>query len=91
MTRGFGGSAISREYAFKCYNIVRPNTGAFKLLDHDIQLDPETPATDLEVVLESKKQGLMRLFQERKASPGDVDENGDTLMHVSLWHRCLCS
>ena len=80
MTRGSGGLSINPMLAFS--NIVPSNTGSFKRLDMD-QFRGWSSAADLRSILKLKKQELLRLYQQGAASPHDVDEAGDSIIHVS--------
>ena len=63
---------------------------AFKILDFKFfYYDPRSPRESAEMIalrVCGAIEQLDRLFAEGKASPGDIDENGNTLMHV-----CLCA
>ena len=87
MTRGYGGFSISPVLSF---NIVVPSdTGPFKILGFCFN-NGTFSAADMRATFEFKIRELVQLYQDRKASPGDIDENGNTIMHVSLpWiHTC---
>lgn len=78
ITRGSGGFSISPTLTFNY--IVPSRTGPFKILD--FCFDHKTSAADMQITFEFRKQELLRLYQEDKASPSDVEENGRTVMHV---------
>ena len=80
MTRGSGGFSISPTLAFS--PIVSSNGGAFKILD--IRFEDDISAADMQATFAFRKQELSRLYLEGKASPHDVDEAGNTVLHVSL-------
>ncbi len=83
MTRGAGGFSISPMLAFN--PIVSSGTGAFKIMDiirYSFQNIP--PLVDMQATFTSQKQQLLRLYQEGKASPRDIDEDGNTVLHVRL-------
>ena len=88
MTRGSGGFSLSPVLNFNY--VVRSGTGPFKLFQSAFQYKLETTA-DVYAALDFQRQELIRLYQEGNASPGDVDENGDTVMHVSLSCKNFCS
>lgn len=87
MTRGAGGFSISPTLTFSY--VVPSGSGAFKLLDfdstfcRDLALNKISPA-DIRAEFEIRTQGILRLYQEGQSSPSDVDENGNTVMHVSF-------
>ncbi|KAI9703670.1 MAG: hypothetical protein M1836_007440 [Candelina mexicana] len=79
MTRGPGGCSISPTLAFN--HVVPSNAGAFKLLKFPFKF--EISAAGMQKALDVRKQKLLHLYQERKASPRDINENGDTVMHLA--------
>ena len=84
MTRGAGGWSIS---PFSCYNVVPATAPAFTLLQHllpNIDLDSPTCATKTEDGLDICTKALVRLYSEGKASPYDVNQYGNTILHVCL-------
>ena len=82
ITRGSGGFSISPMLAFN--NIVPSNTGPFKILDLDPLNSHSCCTATLETVLRHDRQQLSRLYREGKASPRDIDEHGNTVLHVRL-------
>lgn len=83
MTRGSGGFSLSPALTFNY--VVPSNTGQFKLLNSSLGYALRwAPAADVRTAFEFRRRELLRLYQEGKASPSDVDENGETVMHVSL-------
>ena len=87
MTRGSGGFSISPVLAFD--RIVSSNTAPFRILN--FSFNGKTTAADMQATFDFRKKELLRLYQEGKASPRDIDENGNTVMHVSLLRRHSCS
>ena len=82
LTRGAGGFSISPNLSFSC--VVPSNSNAFRLFrSYDLIRGPRPQ--DLDVLIES----LSRLFQDGKASPRDVDEDGNSLLHVSYLIYCI--
>lgn len=81
MTRGYGGFSISPILSFG--RIVPSGSGSFKIFDIGFN-DAKEFAVDICATFEFRKREVLRLYRERKASPGDIDENGNTVMHVSL-------
>lgn len=87
MTRGSGGFSLSPALTFNY--VVRSDTGPFKVLNMSFKYGMS--AADVRTVFDFKRQELIRLYQEGKASRGDVDEDGNTVMHVSAWCKNFCS
>ena len=81
MTRGNGGFSLSPGIAYNY--VVCSGTGPFKLMNTSFGFDAVS-AAEVRATLHSQRQELIRLYKEGKASPGDVDEDGNTVMHVSL-------
>ena len=88
MTRGSGGFSLSPALTFNY--VVRSGTGPFKLFENPFEYRWKS-AANICAALDFQRQELIRLYQEGNASPGDVDENGNTVMHVSLWCINFCS
>ena len=87
ITRGAGGLSISPN--LRCARLVSRNSPAFKLVDDLVlQIYPLQPEDmgKLEASLDIGIHGLALLFRDGKASPYDVDLEGNTLLHV----RVLC-
>lgn len=80
MTRGSGGFSISPMLAYN--PTVSSDAAAFKILD--IRFGYWTPAADMQATFTFRKQELSRLYLEGKASPRDMDEEGNSVLHVSL-------
>ena len=80
MTRGSGGFSFSPVLAFNY--VVRSDTVPFGILGISYGSIMLSPANAL-VRLDSQKRELMRLYDGGNASPHDVDENGNTILHVS--------
>ena len=89
MTRGSGGFSISPALTFNY--VVSSDTEPFKLLDRPFGFDPVKffycglSTADVRATLDLVRRKLFRLYQEGNASPSDVDENGNTVMHVRHW------
>ena len=86
ITRGAGGFSISPGLRFA--HVVPANNPAFELLYRlrDMHFVPGQTISivELELSLETGVQDLTRLFRDGKASPYDVDLQGNTLLHVRL-------
>ncbi len=82
MTRGAGGFSISPILAFT--PTVSSGTGAFKIIE-SIGFPDRASAVDIQAFFTFKIQQLLRLYQEGKASPRDIDEDGNTVLHVRLY------
>ena len=97
MNTGSNGFSITPHLSFKA--VVPSNSPAFALFSRDnykkglsrgstTSLCSE-PATDAEI-LDSIMPNLLRLFAERRASPTDVNEFGQSFFHVKNHiYRCL--
>ena len=83
MTRGAGGFSINPTLAFN--SIVPSDSGPFKIMNTSFTFDAS--AADMQATFAFKKRELLHLYQQGKASPRDIDENGNTVMHVSLGNR----
>lgn len=81
MTRGSGGFSISPTLAFS--PTVPHDAPAFKAVEC-LTFSKSTSAFDMEAAFEFRKQELSRLYGDRKASPYDLDEFGNTVLHVRL-------
>ena len=79
LARGAGGVALSPNLQLRC--LVPSDSPAFALVmewfPRDITLD------NLMIVASQRVQTLRQMFQDGKASPYDVEINGNTLLHVS--------
>ena len=66
--------------------MVPANNPAFELVGrlHDICGWPKIDIGELELSLETGVQDLARFFRDGKASPYDIDLEGNTLLHVRL-------
>lgn len=84
MTHGSGGFSISPALMFNY--VVSSDTGPFLLFNTPLVdiVSPDVTSVDIRIALEVRKRKLVQLFHQGKASPRDVDENGNTVMHVSL-------
>lgn len=81
MGHGSGGFSISPSLTFNY--VISSDTGPFKLTNTHFRVCGVSVA-DLRATFELRRQQLLRLYQGGNASPGDVDEEGKTVMHVSL-------
>ena len=77
---GAGGWGISPDLFFT--PIVASDSPGFALLDIKFQRWQET--REAEKVFDLAIEKLKRLFREGKASARDVDQAGNTLLHVSI-------
>ncbi len=93
ITRGAGGLSISP--VLRCAHVVPPASSAFALVSphcvYSYHLPKSTSGrsrkiniSELEASLDISIHGLARLFREGKASPYDVDLEGNTLLHVRV-------
>lgn len=80
MTRGYGGFSISPMLAYN--PTVSSDAAVFRILD--FRFKGRTSAADMQATFVFRKQELSRLYLEGKASPRDMDEEGNTVLHVSL-------
>lgn len=80
MTRGSGGFSMSPTLAFS--PTVPSHAPAFKALECLI-FSKSTSAFDMEAKFEFTKQELSRLYRDGKASPYDLDEYGNTVLHMA--------
>ena len=78
-TSGAGGWSISRSIRF--FHVVPFDSPAFALLNMTIPANAS--AEDAQAVLDVTIQKIQWLMDEKKASPFDVDPDGNTLLHVS--------
>ena len=79
LTTGAGGTALSQNLRLKC--LVPYDSPAFALIKQPFPND--MTFDDLKIVASQRVQILRQMFQDGKASPYDVDIDGDTLLHVS--------
>lgn len=79
ITWGAGGLSISPDLNFRA--VVSSESPAFSLIRQVIQFDFSNE------VIEQTLREIFKLFIKREASPTDVDEYGNTLLHVR--HRFL--
>ncbi len=82
--RGAGGLSIGPK--LQCAQVVPHDSPAFRLIEFDQVLFwhncPINNMTQWDAFLHSKIKGLESMFSAGKASPYDVDLNGNTLLHV---------
>lgn len=86
MTCGAGGFAISPTLSF-C-PVTPSNAENFALFEVKT-LYPYRPFSiftedELQAFFDMRVQRLQRLYSERKASPYDVDQDGNTILHVCM-------
>ena len=83
LTRGAGGTALSPNLQLRC--LVAYDSRAFALIREDFPGDVPGDMTldDMKIVASQRVQILRQMFQDGKASPYDVDIDGNTLLHVS--------
>lgn len=85
MTRGCGRYSISPSLA--CRPVVPKDAPAFSLVrlkPYDEDKDCLLSEMELQTTLDRRVEKLTNLFQDRRASPYDVDIYGKTILHVSL-------
>ena len=71
---GAGGASLTPSLNFR--NVVAHDSPGFAIID-------KTKCGDHACRLEEHIYDLRQLFQERRASPYDIDVHGNTLLHVS--------
>lgn len=76
-SRGAGGSSISPIFTFRA--TVSDTSPTFSLFDYDTVSMKRSQNIDYYAWA---TQALSRLFREQKASPSDVNNRGETLLHV---------
>ncbi|KAL8858973.1 MAG: hypothetical protein Q9178_004454 [Gyalolechia marmorata] len=88
MTRGAGGFSISPVLAYS--PVVPSGTGPFRVI-RMVDDREEIHASDLRTALGSWTQELLQLYQAGKASPRDVDGEGNNIMHIActIFDNCL--
>ena len=82
MTRGAGGFSINPYLSYT--RIVPSDAPAFALLN--INMDELDSAKEMQACFDRRIRQLSRLYSERKAFPRDVDQHGDTVLHVCVSH-----
>lgn len=86
MTRGAGGFAISPTLSF-C-PVMPYNAENFALFEvKALVLNrgfSEITEDEWQAFFDTRVQRLQRLYSERKASPYDVDQDGNTVLHVCM-------
>lgn len=82
ITRGGGGLAISPTLSF-C-PIVPTTAENFELFAHNVKHSFLVTNDELHEDFDMPVQRLQRLYSERKASPYDVDQDGNTVLHVCM-------
>lgn len=79
-TTGAGGASFTPSLNLR--NVVAQDSPAFVIVSKTEFEDPDRR-------FESQIHDLRKLFEERRASPYDIDANGNTLVHVSKPARLL--
>ncbi len=79
MTQGAGGFSISPCLSFS--PVVGSDAPAFRILDTKFPRYVYS-AKELQDCLDMRIQQLSRLYSERRASPHDTDQGGNTILHV---------
>lgn len=85
LTRGAGGFSISPNLSFRC--VVPSDSVAFKLVKE--MMGQFHCHGEQQQILDDGIEALTRLFQGGKASPRDVDVNGNSLLHVNCPINCI--
>lgn len=80
MTREAGRFSISPTLSF--YSVVPSNAEAFELFDDSFRFVKSQD--QLQDFLKIRVQKLAHLYSERKALPYDVDQDGNTVLHVRM-------
>ena len=80
-TMGAGGASLTPSLSFR--NVVAHDSPAFAIMSNFKSGNLDCRRVDKEF------QDLRQLFQERRASPYDVNVDGNTLLHVSIIVRFL--
>lgn len=84
LTWGAGGYSISP--SLSCNRLVSSQSPVFRLvLDSPWIVHKAAGCSER---IDSLMRSIGRLYQDRKASVHDVDENGDTILHVSHFICC---
>ena len=79
LTRGAGGIALSPNLQLRC--LVPTDSQAFALVREPFP--QRMTFDDMKIGASQRVQILRQMFQDGKASPYDVDIDGNTLLHVS--------
>ena len=79
-TKGSGGMSLSPTMKLRC--LVAHDSPGFALIREPLPW--EMSVNDIETVVSQRVQNLRQMFQDRKASPYDVDLAGNTLIHVGI-------
>ena len=85
-TKGAGGMSLSPSLSFR--GVVASDSPAFLLINNlrtyfGSSANFESSADEWVSHVEEKMRDLRQIFDERRASPYDVDIHGNTLIHVS--------
>lgn len=78
-TRGAGGFSISPTVSFSA--LVPSDSPVFRLLEFGFS--SRTSVQDMSRSFDVRIGQILHLFESRKASPYDVDQDGNTMLHVS--------
>lgn len=84
-TRGAGGFSISPTISFSA--LVPSDSPVFRLLDFNFSR--KTSVQDISSWFDLRIDQILHLFETRAASPYDVDQDGNTMLHVSSLVREL--
>ena len=87
LTWGAGGYSISP--SLSCNRVVSSQSAIFRLVEDNGGILDETTAAECSERIDSLMRSIGRLYQDRKASVHDIDEDGDNILHVS--HLSCCS
>ena len=83
MTHGAGAFTISP--TLKCCRIIPKHSKVWDLVHLH---RPASTYRDWKNYLDQNLRGLEQLFRDGRASPQDVDSNGQTLLHVGFQRAC---
>ena len=79
-TKGAGGMSLSPSLNFR--GVVASDSPAFSLINN-LRPSIKLSADGWVSHVEERLQDLRRIFDERRASPYDIDIDGNTLIHVN--------
>lgn len=79
MTQGAGGFSISPCLSFS--PVVRSDAPAFRIIDTKLPIYVYS-AKEIQDCLDMRIQQLSHLYFERRASPHDTDQDGNSILHV---------
>ena len=80
---GAGGISISPQLSFR--GLARPDSPAFSLLSSETFLEAMRWGSEVQLrdTLRSTADQILQLFAQRQASPAELNEKGESLLHVS--------